>query len=484
MTDYSAFGRRCAELKYGAGKTWDETAEHLGETYDKARSAGRRFKDEFGLPPYEHLDGEPVDMYAEPESAETEIVQQERRNILIVYASGAKISSADELMEYIGLDRDVWGYNDQEVIKWAQGAKAEEKNLTFDEGRITGHIRSDGLTIAPLFRVKVKFFRRNPEPIAPIIQPVVSPATFESCGADWSGQADERSSDITRWLLLADPHFGYHKSLRNGHLVPFQDRRACDLALQVAKLSRPDRISVVGDVLDLPDFSDKFLTEPEFRNTLQPALIECHWWLSQLSFLAKTSVHEGNHDVRLERAVIKHLEAMYDVRPADELHLPPSTSVPRLLGLDSIGVRWIGNYPSDIEWAGDDIEVKHGNLARKRSGDTAKAVIYEDGNTTSTYFGHAHRLELVSRTLWARQGARFIRSMCLGCLCHLDGRVPGSGERSNWQNGMAILDVHESGMSQVTPLLIEDGRTLYGGQVLVGRDYAGVLRDNWPEWGW
>lgn len=185
------------------------------------------------------------------------------------------------------------------------------------------------------------------------------------------------------------------------------------------------------------------------------------------------TVHEGNHDKRLMAAIANHLRSAYDLRAADELELPPSLSVPRLLALHRLGIVWIGDYPQDVDWLNDGLRTNHGRIAGTPPGATARAIVEQA--ETSEIVGHVHRAESASRAIHRRNKERVIRAHCLGCMCHIDGRLPSAkgGDREQWQQGFAVVDYDPNGIAySYTSVLVEDGRTVHNGQWFTARDVA------------
>lgn len=100
-----------------------------------------------------------------------------------------------------------------------------------------------------------------------------------------------------RTVVLADPQIGYRKNHVTNELVPFHDRNALDVALQITRQVNPDTVVINGDWLDMSEWSDKFTREPGFFFTTQPALFETHYWLQKLRRMlpdARIVFIEGN----------------------------------------------------------------------------------------------------------------------------------------------------------------------------------------------
>jgi len=190
---------------------------------------------------------------------------------------------------------------------------------------------------------------------------------------------------------------------------------------------------------------------------------------------------EGNHDKRLRTALLLHLREAYGLRAADEIGQPAALTPERLLALGGLGIEWIGDYPDGELWINPGLKVVHGDVARAASGATARAIV--DGSDVSVIFGHIHRREAASRTLYLKDGARAITARCSGCVCRVDGAVPGKRARQNWQQGFSVLDFDESGES-VYDVPIVDGSAIWAGRRFVARDVVGALRDDLPDWEW
>lgn len=258
-------------------------------------------------------------------------------------------------------------------------------------------------------------------------------------------------------------------------LVPFHDRRVLDIALHIAQDVSVDSIYMIGDCLDLSMWSTKYTPEPEFYWTTMPALIEWAWWLLQFRQAApdaEINQHEGNHDKRMPIAILAYMKEAYQLRAVNELDLPPALSVPKLLALHELKVRYIEHYPDDAFWINRNVVVEHGSTVRGGAGDTAKAVVSK--TTYTTIFGHIHRREMVSRRIATRDGFANQTAICPGCACHVDGRVPGSSMKDNWQNGLAIIEYTDE-TENIIPVAVNDGVAVFGGKVYKGRDVDGVI---------
>ena len=397
----------------------------------------------------------------------------------LVVEAEDRVRSYEDLCEAFNVDLRVWKRIFFECGTHEGWRKNEDKDLKFTHGVMNGYTRSKGILIVPLYRTKARFIRREPIAINPVIKPVVCYFTYKK---------PERPTraGITRALVGGDPHFGYRKNPRTGRLEPFHDRRALDLFLQLVAYEQPDVIVWGGDIQDFANMQDKFLRDPDFDQTTQPALEEAHWWLAQVRTSDEGAVFvliPGNHDDRMRRATLTHFKAAHELRPADELELPPALSPERLMGLHSLGIEWVGEYPDEEYWLHDGLRVVHGATIRQRPGHTAGGIVEESYATT--IFFHIHRREMASRTVHLRGGPRPVTAFSPGCLCRVDGAVPGTKKRQNWQQGMAIVDIDSNEMNQsVYVIEINEGVAIWDRRQFVARDRLDDLRRDKPEWHW
>ena len=103
----------------------------------------------------------------------------------------------------------------------------------------------------------------------------------------------------------------------------------------------------------------------------------------------------------------------------------------------------------------------------------------------SVFSGHIHRPELVSKI--DRRGGvhRPIQAVCPGCLCKLDGSVPGHDpKRQDWAHGVGVVRSHGlSGFWNAELHRILDGITIVGGELIQGQDYTEQLQADFGDYG-
>jgi len=427
--------RQKAGLLLNQGLSYNEVAERLTQefglkfTHEKVRHQYRLSNLDFERPPAGLA---PL--------LETEFVENGNTAIATI-RNTPNPKTLKELIRACEIDLDIWEVDHYIQNKWGGAMKGK-----------------DGLPIHyPLYQVKAWLIRKIPiKQLFPAVKPLTVPQ-FKI-----HAPAIVRNIKFHKVLTIPDSQMGFYRNPETMELEPFHDRRALHLTLQVAKLGKPDIIILLGDMLDLSEWSDKFPRGPEMYFTTQPALNELNWWIQQL---LQTGAHiiyfEGNHEVRLKRMLKKNLIAAYNIKAANEPESPQLISIPAWLGLDKLGVEYLGDYPMAQYWINDNLRASHGNLVRAKSGDSVRALVQDARN--SEICGHIHRFEMASKTVHPISGPVTYVAFSPGTVARLEtGVVPSSGPRMNWQQGAGeVLYESGNGLFQITPLSINNGNMLY-----------------------
>jgi hypothetical protein len=355
--------------------------------------------------------------------------------------------SLEALLRVCKVDMSIWEVDTYRVNKWEVALKIKEQIIQ-----------------QPLYQVKANLIR-----ILPIKTEFPHLVPLSTSIKVYKVLKPTKSRSLYKSLIIPDSQNGYYRDMQSGEMLPFHDRRAWDVALQVAKEIRPDTIILLGDMLDLPDWTDKFLKSPEVYFTTQPALNELNWWIAQLATTgAEIHYIEGNHEYRLTRGVITNIVAAYKIRPANMPDVPPSLSVENLLGLPGLKVIYHGPYPDGEYWINDNLRVSHGAVVRQGPGDTVKAILAEARN--SEIVGHIHRHEMAHKTVHPRTGPITYVAYSPGTICNISSLrtlPPGKSKRNNWQQGLGIVDYEEgNGLFQIHPHSINEGRLLIGNKII------------------
>jgi hypothetical protein len=404
-------------------------------------------------------------------------------NYAVAESTDGRIRTLGDLVAACRVDLSEWKVRDRdgwEAKAWEGYAADEQKHLVFDDGRITGTVDRDGLVVETLWSVRAVFVRRKPVPLYPVVSAIQCPITIPTPGRDTRAMAEGTAG------LLADAHYGYTWRPPKWRLTPFHNRAVLDLFLQVVAELQPEVLELLGDWFDLAVFQDKFLRRPEFFQTTQPAILEAHWWLRQLREAcphADIRLHMGNHDERIETAMIQHLREACDLHPADEVELPPAMSVARLLALHELGIEYVPGYPNDVTWLGEAMQCQHGSVARAKEFSTMAEVL-KQGENCHQAAGHIHRDEMISLLLDPPKGQRrTITGYCPGCACHVDGRVPSVRSKQRWRNGFGVVSWHGQHVS-IEHVPVWGVEAVWRGKVYRARDTVAQLRHDLPDWPW
>ena len=414
--------------------SWVEIAELVNMPESTVKTASKR---EWGI-------YKPLEFMGIPDSPKIGLTDEIDQNVRELTGVGSRITTLDDLLLRCRVDLKTWEVKDYVVNKWEYGVK-------------------DG-TVYPLFQVKAWLIRKRLNPIMPIISPVELPAVRIQ------KPAKPKNGEIRRALIIPDLHIGFARRIHTQELTPFHDRRVLDICLQLIKKNRYNKIIFIGDILDLAEWSSKFNPEPEYFFTTQPALLESAFWFQQMREAAPAAtmeIYEGNHDKRLADLTALYLKSAYGLRPVDELDLPPTMTIERLLALHKLRIDYVNGYPDNGRWLNNNVMIRHGDVVRNGPGDTAKAIINK--TTYTTIFGHIHRRELISRRIATRAGDVIHSAFCPGCACHIDGRVPGSSSEQQWQQGIAEIQYMDN-MESIIPIPIENGAAIYENQLFIGVD--------------
>jgi hypothetical protein len=408
---------------------------------------------------------------------------KEKGNYLEIESKGYRIKTLEQLIEVCEIDLENWIMQRHKINTWEVGAKVVNKDLEYVDGKATGHIKAKGLTIETLYQVTAWLIRKEPIALKPLISPVsidlskIKPLKLK------------RTDNIKRAIVLPDTQFGFYRSLRTAKLTPFHDRAALDVALQIAQAHYIDQTIMLGDLMDLADWQDRYARSPNMYWTTQPAAIEATWWLAQ--FKAATDgeemkIVEGNHEKRMNDRILKHMKEAFELRSVDDLDLPPLLSVPRILALHEMEIEYIGDYPNGQAWITDHLVCEHGDIARGKSGATVSSM--SDNAYVSKIVGHTHRIECAFKTIHGKDGAKSIEVWSVGCLCRVDGAVPAKKKRNNWQQALAMVEYTDEGDIDIKPIPIKGGKAMFRGQIYEARDRLDDLREDTTgtkaEWNW
>jgi len=371
--------------------------------------------------------------------------------------------SLEDLIEIFDIDIDVW-----KVDHWV--ANSWDVTIKTPNG--------ETLTV-PNYQVKAWLIRRIPiKHEWPVIQPIIVKNSIPQ-------KPKSIKKSIYKALIIPDSQNGYSRNFQTNYLDPFHDRKAWDIVLQVAQTIRPDLIIFLGDMLDLPMWTDKYIRSPDFYFTTQPSLEELFWWLGQFIGLgSELHYFSGNHEVRLESCVITNTIEAYGLKPANHPDAPPAMSIENLLSLKELGIKYHGPYPKGELWINNNLRVSHGETVRQGSGDSVKNILKDARN--SEIAGHVHRLESMHKTSHPHRGPVVYGAYSVGTIARIDpGVVPAAAHRLDWQQGFAVVDYElGNGFFDVNLCNIYGGVSIYNGKRYENRNIKKMVAEITEATGW
>lgn len=226
---------------------------------------------------------------------------------------------------------------------------------------------------------------------------------------------------------------------------PYNDVHTQMMVLRFIEDIQPSHIFLNGDMIDFYQLS-RFDKNPNRALELQEDIDELVSFLTTLRHVSKNAeivYTEGNHEHRLYKYLCNHPE-LFGLKV-----LQPE----KLLCLDQLNIEWV---PQEHTYVHHGFVVTHGDVVRKHSGYSAKAMYEKYG--TSGISGHTHRVGMYRH--------RNFGSDCLwienGCLCELDpDYVVGTAD---WQQAISVGEfIKNDKRFQITQLQIVNHKMLYRG---------------------
>lgn len=377
-----------------------------------------------------------------------------------------KLGRIAELLANSGIDLAEIGRIDKVRIgEYQMLTKGEDGEATIHD------LRADSLVLTPAWA---------DGPAWPVVQPA-KPCVVRPVAQKTAQKSANRTTSSDSWktaVILPDTQIGYRR-YEDGQLDSFHDEAAMNVALKIVRHLRPDVVVLLGDYLDLPSQS-KYVQLPEFAFTVQAAVDRGHRFLAEIRANApEAEIHllEGNHDKRLHDYIARNAMEALRLRRANAPEEWPVLSVPTLLRLDELHVRYVEGYPAGQVWLNDNVVCVHG--AKVRSAGSTAAAIIDDERVGLTLFGHVHRHEMQSRTRRVRGGHKVAVAATPGCLCRIDGAVPSTKSATdlmgrpvlsaeNWAQGVGIVTFEPgNGRYAYEPVAIHDGEAMFRGRHFV-----------------
>lgn len=378
---------------------------------------------EFIIAAYKHGVSHAMDAADAPE------VEGNVADVTVKYPHGRPVRGLERLMRDHEMAPDEWEVDSMTVNEWPTTMGADE-----------------GVIYVNNFQAKARLSRKERTPKYERVQPV----SVEAPDPPDVQPLDRRRPEGFRTaLIVMDRQTGHRRDDQSWTYETIHDREAIDLAVQVAALAKPEVVVDVGDVLDFAGVSS-YVGTPDLKRSLQPAICEAAHDNARLRAAAEAEemhILEGNHDERLNEKLLEDAQEMYQLREAEAQMNggPPAMSVPALLNLDDAGIEWHEGYPDNELLLNDGLAIEHGDTAKSDSGGTVRYMLKYETTDYSRIFGHIHRHEIAWDTTWKGQERRELCAASGGCLCRVDGGVPGVKQRQNWQQGLILCHYDPEG---------------------------------------
>lgn len=274
-------------------------------------------------------------------------------------------------------------------------------------------------------------------------------------------------------VILPDIQIGYFRNA-DGELEPTHDEDALAAALAIVRDVQPDKVVLVGDNVDAPEFG-KYRLSPAYALTTQASIDRATTLSAELRACAPDAEIvwlAGNHEERLVNATLDNLKAAFGLRRGNSKHELPVLSIPYLCRFDEYGITYLPGYPASSYWINEKIKVIHGDKVRS-GGSTAHA--YLNNSKCSVIYGHIHRREWAERSRDDYDGPKTILAASPGTLARCDGSVPSTKGGldldgrplpivEDWQQGVGVVTYEPGdGRFWYEQVAIHQGEALFRG---------------------
>ncbi len=249
--------------------------------------------------------------------------------------------------------------------------------------------------------------------------------------------------------------------------LPFANKQLTELSHYFLQDVSPDGLIYIGDLIDFPNLS-KFATNPDFTSPVQKGVDLGYSTLRDLRDSAGLTKKdeliflEGNHELRLRRALIDKLPQLFGIKRADVSEDEKSVlHLANLMRFNDLGwTYW--DKPSDV-YPHSEYEVVKGLFAthsgsalRKQAGMSALSSIERING--SIIMGHTHRLAITHQTRWTGEEMNLYSAIETGTLADLKGL--GYSKHPDWQGGFVTLVVDRKKNTFHPELVVYDNNTI------------------------
>ena len=251
-------------------------------------------------------------------------------------------------------------------------------------------------------------------------------------------------SGVKHALIIPDTH------------IPFHDKRAYKLMLQVAKNAVPklNGVYILGDFGEFASVSSH-PKDPDIESRFSKELEAVNAHLDELDELfpeAEKVFIEGNHEYRFSRFLRDKAPQLFEV-----------TNAKSLLKMDDRGWKWIPYGPNQkVKVLGSKLYARH----EPTSGGEHVAAGTVKKSGASVIFGHVHKIQEHQTVMLNGDNHRGITCGWLGDKNHKVFNYTQS--HNQWALGFAIVTVLPDGTFFSQTLHIINYQVVYGGKVYRG----------------
>lgn len=226
--------------------------------------------------------------------------------------------------------------------------------------------------------------------------------------------------------------------------IPFHDPKLFALFLVFLKYFKPDRLWILGDVVDWTQVG-RWPVDPKRLDKLQDDLDSAINILNIFGKLVpKIELFGGNHEERMIAFLKDH----------PRIHSLRALQVPALLELYKTNIKYHPYMQPPLKYHG--LQIHHGTLIRKHSGWTAKAHYEKYGGCG--IIGHCHR------------GGSYIKRNTLGvfgwwenmCMCSLKPHYSGFVD---WIQGWSIAYFTKKDLFHLEQIPVINHKFLWQGKL-------------------
>lgn len=243
-------------------------------------------------------------------------------------------------------------------------------------------------------------------------------------------------------VVVSDIQAGFYKQA-DGSLQSIHDQKAVDVACSITADVQPRKLMFIGDVSDWA-FISRWQMHNEFdavNESIQVSYdILCQFIAAAGPQVDEKRMIDSNHAQRPEKFLLEHNRAALQIRRASDTSKWPVFSEQWLLRYDELGIQMTGRYPGGEHYLLNDLVLMH---APPKAREFRASVIH----------GHTHKVQSTPRVSHGKEGRETYFTYDVGCLCSLETnedtdslmvtRVPSNRGRTDWQQGIAVVNIVE-----------------------------------------